>query len=71
MPEDVSAERIAAVAAAARVPLEAASAQRIANATAPTIRRFAAEGLALPMEAEPASFALVARQDAARKDTAP
>jgi len=66
MPEDVSAERVQIIAAAARIPLDPSSPQRIANSARHTAARFAAEEIALPLEAEPATFAAVARQDSAR-----
>jgi hypothetical protein len=64
MPDKVTPERIAAFAAAARVPLPEASPQRIANATAAVILRMAEENIALPMEVEPATFIVVARKGA-------
>lgn len=66
MPDDVSAERVATIAAAARVPLDVGSAERIAVATAATVKRFAAGAIACPFETEPASYAIVARRDAPR-----
>jgi hypothetical protein len=63
MPDDVTAERIAAIAAAARVPLEEGAAARIARATASTIGRFAAEQVELAMEIEPSTFVAVQRQE--------
>jgi hypothetical protein len=63
---DAAAERVAALAAAARVPLAEGAAARIAGATAPTIARYAAENIALPLETEPASFLVVQLRDSAR-----
>ena len=61
---DVSPERIAALAAAARVPLADDAPVRIARAVTPTVTRFAAEGIALEMETEPSTFVAVQRKDA-------
>jgi hypothetical protein len=63
---DVSPERVAALAAAARVPLAAGAAARIAGAVSPTVARYAAESIAIPLETEPASFNVVQRRDAGR-----
>jgi hypothetical protein len=63
---DVSPERIAALAAAARVPLSEDGPARIARAVAPTVTRYAAENLAIPLETEPSSFIVVQRRDSAR-----
>jgi hypothetical protein len=62
MPDEVTPGRVAAIAAAARVPLEQTSAVRVANAVNPTVTRFTAEKIALPLEVEPATYAVVARQ---------
>ena len=62
MPDEVTPERVAAIAAAVRVPLESTSAARVANAVNPTVTRFAAQKIALPLEVEPTTYALVARQ---------
>jgi hypothetical protein len=62
MPDEVTPERVAAIAAAARVPLEQTSAARVANAVNPTVTRFAAQKIVLPLEVEPATYAVVARQ---------
>jgi hypothetical protein len=62
MPDEVTPGRVAAIAAAARVPLEQTSAARVANAVNPTVTRFAAQQIALPLEVEPATYAAVARQ---------
>jgi hypothetical protein len=59
MPDDVAAERIATLAAAARVPLDAASAARIARAVTPTVTRLANEVVDFPFETEPSSFVAV------------
>jgi hypothetical protein len=64
MPDKITAERVAANAAAARIPLAPGSAERIANGVSGAAQRFAAENIALPMELEPATYAAIARQDA-------
>lgn len=61
---DVSPERVAALAAAARVPIAEDGAARIARAVTPTVARFAAENIALELELEPSSFVAVQRKDA-------
>ena len=60
---DVDPERIRVLAEAARVPLRAQSPERIARAVTPTVTRFAAENLALPLEAEPSTFVVVQRRE--------
>jgi hypothetical protein len=62
MPEDVTPERVAAIATAARVPLDQTAATRVARTVNPTVTRFTAEKIALPLEVEPATFAVVARR---------
>ena len=66
MPDEVTAERIAAMAEAARVPLAPGSAARIARATGPTITRFAAEKVDIALETEPSTFVAVQRQEIGR-----
>ena len=66
MPDHVTAERIAVLAAAARVPLAEGAAARIAGAVTPTVTRYTAENIALPLETEPSSFLLVQMKDAGR-----
>ena len=66
MPDDVKPERIAALAAAARVPLSDDAPARIARAVTPTVTRYAAENIAIPLETEPSSFVVVQQRDAAR-----
>jgi hypothetical protein len=59
MPDDISPDRVTAVASAARVPLAPNDAARIARAVAPVAARFAAAKVDLPLETEPASFVAV------------
>ena len=63
---DVSPERIASLAAAARVPMADDAPARIARAVTPTVTRYAAENIALPLETEPSSFVVIQRKDAGR-----
>jgi hypothetical protein len=62
MTDDVTPERVAAIAAAARVPLDQTAAARVARAVNPTVTRFVAEKIALPLEVEPATYSVVACQ---------
>lgn len=66
MPDPVTAERVAAMAAAARVPLRPEAPARIAGAVTPTVMRFAAEKVALDLEIEPSTFTVVALKEAGR-----
>jgi hypothetical protein len=66
MPDEVTAERVATVAAAARVPLAPASAERIARATGSTISRFASEKVDIALETEPSTFVVVQRREIGR-----
>lgn len=61
MSEKVSPERVATLAAAARVPLRSDAAARIANAVTPAVARFGAEEIALKLEIEPATYVVIAR----------
>jgi hypothetical protein len=66
MSNEITAERVAAIAAAARVPLAAEDAARIAGAVAPTAGRFAAAKVELPLETEPSTFVVVQRREGRR-----
>ena len=61
MPDDLTPAQVAAIAAAAGVPLEAAAAARVARTVGPVAARLAAGDVAVPFEVEPATFLLVAR----------
>ena len=63
MSDDVTADRVAALAKAARVPLKPDTCDRVARAIAPTVARFAAQNPAIAFEVEPASFTAIARQE--------
>ena len=64
MPDEVTAERVAANAKTARIPLDASAAERVARTVNPTVTRFFAEQTTLPMEIEPATFVVIARAQA-------
>lgn len=66
MPDDISPERVASLAAAARVPLAPDRAARIARAVTPMLTRFAAGNIAMPLETEPSTFLAVQHKDAGR-----
>jgi len=66
MPDDVSPERIATLAAAARVSLGSDGATRIARAVTPMLTRFATGLIAMPLETEPSTFVAVQHKDAGR-----
>ena len=66
MADEVTRERVETIAAAARVPLESASAARVARAVGPTVARLRAEPLQYPFETEPASFVVAQRQELTR-----
>ena len=66
MPDDISPDRVTAVARAARVPLAPNDAARIARAVAPVAARFAAAKVDLPLETEPAGFIAVQRREIGR-----
>ena len=63
---DVPPERIAALAAAARVPIADEAPARIARAVTPTVARYAQENIAMPLETEPSSFVVIQRKDSGR-----
>jgi hypothetical protein len=66
MPDDISPDRVTAIATAARVSLTQVDAERIARAVAPTAARFAAAKVDLSLETEPATFAAVQRREIGR-----
>jgi len=63
---DVSPEHVVALAAAARVPITDDAPARIARAVTPTVTRYAADNIAIPLETEPASFVVLQLKDAGR-----
>jgi hypothetical protein len=64
MPKEVSPERVATLAASARIPLPRDGAARIAQTVTMPVTRFAAANIVLDMEVEPATFIAVQRKDA-------
>jgi len=59
---EVKPERVATMAAAARVPLPEGSAARIAKAVSPVVARMAQDDIAIGFEIEPATYEMVARR---------
>jgi hypothetical protein len=66
MSDEISPERVAALAAGARIALPPDGAARIARAVTPMISRFGAAKIAMPLETEPSSFVAVQHKDAGR-----
>jgi hypothetical protein len=66
MPDPVTAERIAAIAAAAGVPVDTATADRVARALAPTVARLADVRRGLAFELEPSTFTVVQQRELKR-----
>ena len=66
MSDDVTPERVAMLAAGARVPLDGEGAARIARAVTPMLTRVAAGAIAMPLETEPSTFVLLQHEDAGR-----
>ena len=66
MADKVTPERIAALAASARIPLPQGSPARIAKAVAPVVSRMAQDDIAVAFEMEPASYVAVARKGSKR-----
>src|SRR5262245_66005378 len=63
MPDQVTAERVAIMAAAARVPIQPGAEMRIAQAVGPTAARFAALPFDVALETEPSTFVVVQRAE--------
>jgi hypothetical protein len=66
MSDDVSPERVTALADGSRVALPPDGAARIARAVTPMLTRFAADAIAMPLETEPSTFVAVQHKDAGR-----
>ena len=64
MSDKVTPERVAKIAAAARVPLPEGSPARIAKSVSPLVARMDAENIQLQLEIEPSTFVAVARKGA-------
>jgi hypothetical protein len=58
---DVTPERVAMMAKAARIPLPDGSPARIAKAVTPVAARMAQEDIAIAFEVEPATYTMIAR----------
>jgi hypothetical protein len=63
---DVSPDRIAVISEAARIPIEPASAVRVAGAIAMPVNRLAASNLAIPLEIEPSTFMVIQQGEIVR-----
>jgi dihydroneopterin aldolase len=59
MQDDIMAQRITGLAAAARISLQESAATRIANAIGGTLSRIRQAQIELPLEIEPSSFVVV------------
>ena len=66
MPDEVTSERVKALAAAGRLSLDDAAAARIAHAIGPTVARVSQDDIAVSFETEPATFIAVARREVGR-----
>jgi hypothetical protein len=62
MSDEVTPERIATFAAAARVPITPEACARVARAVTPTVARLSAERITMALETEPSSFVVVQRR---------
>ncbi len=63
---DVSPGRIAAIAAAARIPIEPGTPERVAGAVSMPVNRLSEANLVLPMEVEPSTFMAVQQKEIRR-----
>jgi ABC-type ATPase with predicted acetyltransferase domain len=66
MANELTAERVAVLAAAARVHLDTATAARVARTVSPTVGQFSTPDIVVPFEIEPATFVVVQHRDARR-----
>jgi len=66
MSGEVTSERVAVIATAARIPLDTDSSARVARAVTPAIAQFAAADVSIDFEVEPSTFAAIARADIGR-----
>jgi hypothetical protein len=66
MPDDLSPDRVTAIAAAARMTLPEGGAARISRAVGPMVARYGAADIAMPLETEPSSYLVVQHKDANR-----
>jgi len=63
---DVSPDRVAAIAAAARIPLAEGREAVIARAVTPMVATYVAANIAMPLETEPSSYLVAQHKDAGR-----
>jgi len=63
MSDEVRPDRVAVIAAAARIPIEPDSCARVARAVTPAVTRFTALGPSIGLEVEPSSFTAISRQE--------
>lgn len=61
---EVTPERVAMMAKAARIPLPEGSPARIAKAVTPVAARMAQDDIEIAFEVEPATYAMIARRGA-------
>ena len=66
MHDAATPERVAMLAAAARVPLSPETAARVARSVSPTVARLNDAPVDFPFETEPSSFQVIQQQDASR-----
>jgi hypothetical protein len=66
MSKHVTAERVIANAAAAGIPMDTATAARVAGGTGSTAARFRAGNTDVALEAEPATYSVVALKEISR-----
>jgi hypothetical protein len=59
MADDISPERVLALAATARISLTRDAATRIANTASPLVAHFANANIAMPLETNPSTFIAV------------
>ena len=66
MTDHVTPERIAANAEASGIPIDAATAARVASGISPTAARFRAGAVGMPFETEPSTYVVVSHQEIKR-----
>jgi hypothetical protein len=66
MSDLITPARVAAIAAGSRFAIAPEAPKRVADAATPTFTRYAAAGIAVPFEAEPASFVVVQGRETGR-----
>jgi hypothetical protein len=66
MSDEITPDRVMTIAAGAGIQLDTTTAERVARAVNPSAKRFSAERIRLPLEVEPATFVVVARNELGR-----